>query len=109
VKYRHTISNQSSPSRQILNAEIHQTGFRIGNFLLDTYPESFDALRYEATDIRLGNGFLPASPENELQHVSPEVPPFAVDRDEATRAQTEADATDLPVHRPSTIIYEASG
>ncbi|KAH7465372.1 hypothetical protein FOMA001_g16967 [Fusarium oxysporum f. sp. matthiolae] len=72
------------------------TGFRTGNFLLDTYPDSLNNLRCKVRDIGLGNGILPASLENELRHANSEIPPFAFDRDEATRAQADAIATGLP-------------
>ncbi|KAK2468119.1 hypothetical protein H9L39_20341 [Fusarium oxysporum f. sp. albedinis] len=96
LKRPKSVSSRSSPSRQIRNAEINQTGFRMGSFRLDTYPESLNALRCELRDIGLGDGILPASLENELRHADSEIPRFAFDRDEATRAQTEAIATDLP-------------
>ncbi|KAJ6439190.1 hypothetical protein O9K51_08602 [Purpureocillium lavendulum] len=73
-----------------------KTGFRMGSFRLDTYPDSLNALRCELRDIGLGDGILPASLEHELRRADSEIPRFAFDRDEATRALTEAIATDLP-------------
>ncbi|KAF6517562.1 hypothetical protein HZS61_003123 [Fusarium oxysporum f. sp. conglutinans] len=56
----------------------------------------FAPLRSRVRDIGLGNGILPASLENELRHANSEIPPFAFDRDKATRAQADAIATGLP-------------
>ncbi|PWI64051.1 hypothetical protein PCL_00034 [Purpureocillium lilacinum] len=96
LKRPKSTSSRTSPSRQLRNAEINQTGFRMGSFRLDTYPDSLNALRCELRDIGLGDGILPASLEHELRRADSEIPRFAFDRDEATRALTEAIATDLP-------------
>ncbi|RKK79608.1 hypothetical protein BFJ71_g16167 [Fusarium oxysporum] len=93
-KYRNSMSSRSS-SRQIRNAEINQTGFRMGSFILDTYPESLHTLRDVLYDIGVGHGILPASLKNKLQNVSSRIPPSAFDETEAKRAQTEAIAADL--------------
>ncbi|KAF4946171.1 hypothetical protein FSARC_14256 [Fusarium sarcochroum] len=94
--YRKSISSRSSPSRQFRNAEMNETGFKLGNFRINTCPDSLNALRCELRDIGLGNGILPTSLDNELRFADSEIPPFAFDRDEATLAQTEAIAADLP-------------
>ncbi|KAF5964754.1 hypothetical protein FBULB1_12621 [Fusarium bulbicola] len=96
LKYTKTISSRSSSSRQIRHAEINETGFKIGSFQLESYPDSLRALRGDLANIGLGYSILPASREPELRRASPEIPPFAFDRDEATRAQTEIIAADLP-------------
>ncbi|KAK7428836.1 hypothetical protein QQZ08_004606 [Neonectria magnoliae] len=74
----------------------YKTWFRMGGFCLDTYPDSLNAWRCELRDIGLGDGILPASLENKLRRADSEIPRFAFDRDEATRAQTEAIVTALP-------------
>lgn len=68
----------------------------MGSFRLDTYPDSLNTLRCELRDIGLGDAILPASLEHELRRADSEIPRFAFDRDKATRALTEAIATDLP-------------
>ncbi|KAJ4187798.1 hypothetical protein NW759_016877 [Fusarium solani] len=91
-----TVSNKSSPSKQFRNAEMKETGFYVGSFSRQPHPESLRALRIELRDIGLGNGILPASLEIELRSLGSEIPRFAFDKDEATRANTEEIATNLP-------------
>ncbi|KAI3565920.1 hypothetical protein IWW34DRAFT_859706 [Fusarium oxysporum f. sp. albedinis] len=62
-KCRNSMSSRSS-SQQIRNAEIKQTGFRMGSFILDTYPESLHNLRDDLYNIGVGHGILPASLKN---------------------------------------------
>ncbi|KAM6514195.1 hypothetical protein FALCPG4_015353 [Fusarium falciforme] len=91
-----TVSNKSSPSKQFRNAEMKETGFSVGSFSRQPHPESLRALRIELRDIGLGNGILPASLESELRTLGSEIPRFAFDKDEATRANTEEIASNLP-------------
>lgn len=67
LKRPKSTTSRTSPSRQLRNAEINQTGFRMGSFRLDTYPDSLNALRCELRDIGLGDGILPASLEHEVR------------------------------------------
>ncbi|KAH6881182.1 hypothetical protein B0T10DRAFT_495008 [Thelonectria olida] len=90
------VSNRSSPSKQFRNAEMKETGFTVGNFRRRPHPESLKTLRIQLRDIGSGHGILPASLENELQDIESEIPPYAFDKNEATRANTEAIASNLP-------------
>ncbi|KAH7139599.1 hypothetical protein B0J13DRAFT_447773 [Dactylonectria estremocensis] len=90
------VSNKSSPSKQFRNAELNESGFSVGNFSRHAHPENLKNLRLELRDIGAGYGFLPASLESELRAFDFEIPPYAFDKNEATRAKTEATAASLP-------------
>ncbi|KAJ4322125.1 hypothetical protein N0V84_004960 [Fusarium piperis] len=64
LKKPKSVSSRTSPSRQIRNAQMNDTGFNTGSFILDTYPDSLDKLLNELRDIAEGRGILPASLES---------------------------------------------
>ncbi|KAL6364293.1 hypothetical protein LRP88_02212 [Fusarium phalaenopsidis] len=66
LKKPKSVSSRTSPSRQIRNAQMNDTGFNTGSFILDTYPDSLDKLLNELRDIAEGRGILPASLENKV-------------------------------------------
>lgn len=118
------VSNRSSPSKQFRSAEMQDAGFKVGNFRVDQHPESLKELRLQLRDIGSGHRILPASLQTEVcsslllllffpsrkqraavdmqRHATQlwdsesEIPAYAFDTDEATRATTEALATNLP-------------
>ncbi|KAK2469473.1 hypothetical protein H9L39_18932 [Fusarium oxysporum f. sp. albedinis] len=97
-KCRNSMSSRSS-SQQIRNAEIKQTGFRMGSFILDTYPESLHNLRDDLYNIGVGHvyGLALSNVMTQLQNASSRIPLSAFDETEATRAQTESTEIDLPL------------
>lgn len=66
LKKPKSVSSRTSPSRQIRNAQMNDTGFNTGSFILDTYPDSLDKLLNELRDIAEGRGILPASLESKV-------------------------------------------
>lgn len=59
-------SNRSSPSKQLRNAEMNDTGFTVGSFVLEPQPESLRKLRIELRDFGAGYGVCPASMKDEV-------------------------------------------
>ncbi|KAJ4184063.1 hypothetical protein NW759_017049 [Fusarium solani] len=87
---RDSMSNRSSPSKQLRNAEMNETGFSVGSFVLQPQPESLRALRIELRDFGAGHGVFPASMQDEMLAMDPELPRYAFDRNEASRAPTSS-------------------
>ncbi|KAH8672252.1 hypothetical protein BGZ61DRAFT_362441 [Ilyonectria robusta] len=76
-------SNRSSPSKQLRNAEMNDTGFTVGSFVLEPQPESLRKLRIELRDFGAGYGVCPASMKDEMLAKDPELPRYAFDNTEA--------------------------
>ncbi|KAM6506512.1 hypothetical protein FSOLCH5_013489 [Fusarium solani] len=60
------ISRNSSPTKQLRNAELQQTGFARASFEDDEQPASLDILTQRLRDIEEGYGILPRDLQNDL-------------------------------------------